>query len=105
MSEQTRIYEATVRNFITENLLLDRILNAFTYEEILNYLKDYEVNIYTQKITNGVKKRFFDNVNSFFGGSFTVEKINKDLNKTGENFNIEKYDEELKTAIENYLKK
>lgn len=87
LSDLSRIYEATVRNFITEKLLLDRILNAFTYEEILSYLKNYEFKT-SNKENSGVKQRFLDRVSKFFG------------EVSSENFNSD-----LAEQIENYLKK
>lgn len=88
LSDQSRIYEATVRNFIDETKILDRILNAFTYEEVLFYLKNHKFEIQTKDI-KGVKDRFYNRVNDFFS-----EPISK------ENFNAD-----LKNAIEKYLKK
>ena len=88
LSDKSRIYEATVRNFIDETKVLDRILNAFTYEEVLFYLKNHKFEIQTKDI-KGVKDRFYNRVNDFFS-----EPISK------ENFNAD-----LKNAIEKYLKK
>lgn len=86
LSEQSRIYEATVRNFVTENLLLDRILNAFTYEEILSYLKNHEFK--TIKDVSGVKQRFLERVATFF-----------------DEISSENFSSDLAEQIENYLKK
>jgi hypothetical protein len=88
LCEQSRIYEATVRNFINETLILERILNAFTYDDALIYLINYEIKISTKEIS-GVKQRFFDRLNEFFNKSITIEN----------------YDQDLLKAIENYLKK
>ncbi len=88
LSEKSRIYEATVRNFIDETKVLDRILNAFTYEEVLFYLKNHKLEIQTKEI-RGVKERFYSRVNEFFGNSITIGN----------------FDEDLKSAIDNYLKK
>lgn len=87
LSDKSRIYEATVRNFIDETKLLDRILNAFTYDEVLSYLKKYKVEIKSD-VTSGVNGRFYNRVNEFFG--YSIE--------------IENFDADLKNAIENYLK-
>ncbi|MFB9077159.1 DUF262 domain-containing protein [Flavobacterium procerum] len=87
LSDKSRIYEATVRNFIDETKILDRILNAFTYEEVLFYLKKQKLPIQTKDLT-GVRERFFYRVNAFFN-----EPISK-----------ENFDSDLKKAIENYLK-
>ncbi len=88
LSSKSRIYEATVRNYIDETKLLDRILNAFTYEEVLFYLKNSKLEMQTNDI-KGVNERFYNRVNDFF---------NKSISK-------EKFDSDLKNAIENYLKK
>ncbi len=88
LSNKSRIYEATVRNFIDETKVLDRILNAFTYEEVLFYLKNHNFEIQTAGI-KGVNERFYNRVNDFF---------NKSISK-------EKFDSDLKNALENYLKK
>jgi uncharacterized protein with ParB-like and HNH nuclease domain len=88
LSDKSRIYEATVRNFIDETKLLDRILNAFTYEEVFFYLKNRKLEIQTKDI-KGVNERFYNRVNDFFS-----EPISK-----------ENFDDDLKNAIENYLKK
>ncbi len=86
LNDKSRIYEATVRNFVDETKILERILNAFTYQEIITYLKNFEVQISTESI-NGVKLRFYNRVNIFFGGQLSNET----------------YDKDLKSAIENYL--
>lgn len=88
LSDKTRIYESTVRNFIEETKLLDRILNAFTYEEVLFYMKNSTLKIQTKDI-KGVNERHYNRVNNFF-----IDHISK-----------EKFDFDLKNAIENYLKK
>lgn len=88
LSDKSRIYEATVRNFIDETKILDRVLNAFTYEEVLFYLKNSKLKIQTNDI-KGVNERFYNRVNDFFS-----EPVSK-----------EKFDFDLKNAIENYLKK
>lgn len=87
LNDKSRIYEATVRNFIEETKILERILNAFTYDEILNFVKGYEVKIKTEDIS-GVKQRYYDRVQGFFN-----------INISRENF-----DQELIVAIEEYLK-
>lgn len=87
LSDKSRIYEATVRNFIDETKILDRILNAFTYDEVLLCLKNRTLEYKTNDI-KGVNERFYNRVNDFF---------NKSINK--ENFGID-----LKNAIENFLK-
>jgi siderophore synthetase component len=86
LSEQSRIYEATVRNFIADTLILERILNAFTYEEILNYIKNYKFQ--TTKDVSGVKQRFLNRVSGFFG-----------------NISSENFSSDIEKQIENYLKK
>lgn len=87
-NDKVRIYEASVRNFIDETKIMERILNAFTYEEIINYLKNYECKVFTENIS-GVKQRFFDRVDIFFKNALTKEN----------------YDQNLKKAIINYLTK
>lgn len=86
LNDKSRIYEATVRNFVDETKILERILNAFTYQEIITFLKNFEVQISTETI-NGVKLRFYNRVNIFFGAQLSNET----------------YDKDLKSAIENYL--
>jgi hypothetical protein len=88
LSDKSRIYEATVRNFMEETKILDRILNAFTYEEVLFYLKNYNMTILTKDI-KGVNERFYNRVNEFFKKSVSKEN----------------FDFDLKSEIENYLKK
>lgn len=77
-----------MRKFIEETKILERILNAFTYEEILDYLKKIEIKTHPNNITNGVKQRFYDRICKFF-----------ETNISKENF-----DEELVIVIEKYLK-
>lgn len=86
LKDQSRIYEATVVNFINDTKILERILNAFTYEEILNYFKNYKVEINTNDL-KGVKLRYYERVNSFFDDKITKEN----------------FDANLKEAIVNYL--
>lgn len=88
LNDKSRVYEATVRKFIEETKILERILNAFTYEEILDYLKKIEIKTHPNNITNGVKQRFYDRICKFF-----------ETNISKENF-----DEELVIVIEKYLK-
>jgi hypothetical protein len=92
LKDQLRIYEATVVNFINETKILERILNAFTYEEILNYFRNYKVEINTADL-KGVKLRYFERVNLFFHNhaDFTITKEN--------------FDADLKEAIVKYLNK
>lgn len=87
LSDKSRIYEATVRNFIDETKILDRILNAFTYEDILIYLKSRKFEMQTKDI-KGVNERFYNRINDFFSKSISKEN----------------FDSDLKKAIENYLK-
>lgn len=92
LKDQSRIYEATVVNFINDTKILERILNAFTYEEVLTYFKNYKVDINTNDL-KGVKLRYFNRVSDFF-------KVYADTIITLENF-----DADLKIAIVNYLNK
>ena len=86
LNDKARIYEATVRNFIDETKILERILNAFTYQEIISYLMNYEVKIIEENLS-GVKLRFYERVNKFFSDKLTIST----------------YDKELKTAIDNTI--
>lgn len=88
LNDKARIYEATVSNFIEKELLLERILNAYTYEEVLTYIKKFEAKVFMDNIS-GVKQRYFERVNNFFNESISKEKFDKDLS----------------TAIENYINK
>jgi hypothetical protein len=92
LKDQSRIYEATVVNFINDTKILERILNAFTYEEVLTYFKNYKVDINTNDL-KGVKLRYFNRVSDFFN-------VYADTIITLENF-----DADLKIAIVNYLNK
>ena len=65
LNEQSRIYEATVKNYVEHTKIIERIFRAYNYQEIINYLKEYE----TPGIKiNGsqVKQRFFDKCHNFF---------------------------------------
>lgn len=86
LSEKSRIYESTVRNFIEETKILDRILNAFTYEEVLSYLKDFKLITKSENITSGVKERFYQRVCSFFGKNISIENFDSELIKTIEEY-------------------
>lgn len=85
LKDQSRIYEATVVNFINDTKILERILNAFTYEEILDYFKNYKVEINTNDI-KGLKLRYYDRVNSFFDNTVTKENFDADLKKAIVNY-------------------
>jgi uncharacterized protein with ParB-like and HNH nuclease domain len=84
LSDKVRIQESTVRIFIDETKIMERILNAFTYHEIITYLKSYELKITNQNLS-GVKQRFYNRVNEFFSGKFTVSTYDKDLKAAIEN--------------------
>ena len=84
LSDKVRIQESTVRIFIDETKIMDRILNSFTYHEIITYLKSYDVKITNQNLS-GVKQRFYNRVNQFFGGKFIVSTYDKDLKAAIEN--------------------
>ena len=77
---------------INDTKILERILNAFTYEELLTYFKYYKVDINTIDL-KGVKLRYFNRVSDFFN-------VYADTIITLENF-----DADLKIAIVNYLNK
>lgn len=65
LHEQSRIYESTVRNYIDNTKIIERIFHAYNYQEIISYLKKYE----TAEIKiNGsqVKQRFFNKCRDFF---------------------------------------
>lgn len=87
LNDKSRVYEATVRNFMEETKIMERIFNAFTFEEIVIYLKNFDAKVDTN-FTSGVKFRFFERVNVFFKKTITKEN----------------YDQDLLLAIENYLK-
>lgn len=92
LNDKARVYEATVINFVNDTKILERILNAFVYEDVLNYLKKYEVYIYTNDL-KGVKERYYARVFNFF-------KLHADHEISRENFDID-----LKNAIEIFLNK
>jgi hypothetical protein len=85
LSDKSRIYEATVRNFIDETKILDRILNAFTYEDILIYLKSRKFEMQTKDI-KGVNERFYNRINDFFSKSISKENFDSNLKKSIENY-------------------
>ncbi len=89
LNEQSRIYEPTVRNHIDNTKIIERILHAYNYEEIISYLKTYRT---TEIKINGsqVKQRFFNKCCDFFS-----------LN----NPNEENFDEMLKIKFEEIVRK
>jgi hypothetical protein len=65
LHEQSRIYESTVRNYIDNTKIIERIFHAYNYQEIISYLKEYE----TAEIKineSPVKQRFFNKCRDFF---------------------------------------
>lgn len=82
----TRVMEATVINHNKSNMVIDRILNAFSEEEIFDWLKQYpyKPNYENTNEVNGVKGRFVKRV--LGENSFTNE-------------NLDKYDELLKQKL------
>ncbi len=66
LNEKSRIYEPTVKNYVNETKIIERIFHAYNYQEIISYLKDFkttEVNI----DGSHVKQRFFEKCIEFFG--------------------------------------
>ncbi len=65
LNEQSRIYETTVRNYIDNTKIIERIFQAYNYQEIISYLKEYKT---TEIKINGsqVKQRFFNKCCDFF---------------------------------------
>ncbi len=65
LSEQSRIYEPTVRNYVDSTKIIERIFHAYNYQEIISYLKEYKT---TEIKINGsqVKQRFFNKCCDFF---------------------------------------
>jgi uncharacterized protein with ParB-like and HNH nuclease domain len=89
LNEQSRIYEPTVRNYIDNTKIIERIFHAYNYQEIITYLKEHkspEIKI------NGsqVKQRFFNKCRDFF---------------SLENPNEGNFDEKLKLKIEELVRK
>jgi len=65
LNEQSRIYEPTVRNYIDNTKIIERIFHAYNYQEIISYLKEYKTN--EIKINGShVKQRFFNKCRNFF---------------------------------------
>lgn len=63
--EQNRIYEPTVRNYVDSTKIIERIFHAYNYQEIISYLKEYEIK--EIKINGShVKQRFFNKCCDFF---------------------------------------
>jgi uncharacterized protein with ParB-like and HNH nuclease domain len=84
LKEQSRIYEASVKNHLEHTKILERIFHAYNYQEILSYLKEFTITDISLN-QSPVKTRFFNKCSVFFG------LINPDeLN----------FDEKLKTKIE-----
>lgn len=82
LGNKSRIYEATVRNYINETLILDRILNAFTYDELISYVKKQPVELSLANLS-GVRLRFFELVKDFFGkDTITVENFDAELKRS-----------------------
>ena len=89
LHEQSRIYEATVKNHVEHTKIIERIFHAYNYQEIINYLKEYETP--GIKINNSqVKQRFFNKCHNFF---------------SLENPSEVDFDEKLKEKIEDLVKK
>ena len=85
LKDQSRIYEATVINFINDTKILERILNVFTYDEILSHIKNFKVEIKLSDIS-GVKQRYYDRINKFFDYKITKENFDIDLIKAINNY-------------------
>ncbi len=88
LNEQSRIYEATVRNYVDNTKIIERIFHAYNYQEIITYLKEFRTN---ELRINGsqVKQRFFNKCCDFFS-----------LDNPGE----ANFDEKLKVKIEEIVK-
>jgi hypothetical protein len=88
LNEQSRIYEPTVRNYVDNTKIIERIFHAYNYQEIITYLKEYKT---TEIKINGsqVKQRFFNKCCDFFSLD----------NPSEANF-----DEKLKVKIEEIVK-
>jgi uncharacterized protein with ParB-like and HNH nuclease domain len=89
LNEQSRIYESTVRNYIDNTKIIERIFHAYNYQEIIAYLKEYEI---PEIKINGsqVKQRFFNKCCDFF---------------SLDNPNEGNFDEKLKVKIEELVRK
>lgn len=88
LNEQSRIYEPTVRNYVDNTKIIERIFHAYNYQEIITYLKEYKT---TEIKINGsqVKQRFFNKCCDFFS-----------LNNPSE----ASFDENLKVKIEEIVR-
>lgn len=65
IGEKSRIYEATVINHLRTNMLLERILYAYTQDEVFDFLKEQKFKI-DQNNIKGVKRRFLERINWVF---------------------------------------
>lgn len=65
LNEKGRIYEPTVRNYVDNTKIIERIFHAYNYQEIITYLKEYKT---TEIKINGshIKQRFFNKCCDFF---------------------------------------
>jgi hypothetical protein len=65
LKEQSRIYEASVKNHLESTKILERIFHAYNYQEILTYLKEFTITDISLN-QSSVKKRFFNKCAVFF---------------------------------------
>mgnify|MGYP005841188797 CR=1 FL=1 len=88
LNEQSRIYEPTVRNYVDNTKIIERIFHAYNDQEIITYLKEYKTN--EIKINGSqVKQRFFNKCSDFFS-----------LDNPSES----NFDEKLKVKIEEIVR-
>ncbi|WP_312508895.1 DUF262 domain-containing protein [Chryseobacterium culicis] len=66
VGDKSRIYESTVINHLASTQLLERILYAYTADEVLAFLMEYKFKIDEKIAISGVRRRFLERVNHAF---------------------------------------
>lgn len=57
--DQDRVLEKTVKNYVVDTKVIERIFHAYNYQEIITYLKEYKI-AEIEINDKPIKKRFFD---------------------------------------------
>jgi hypothetical protein len=90
VTAESRLQETTVIKHIYKFRLIDRILTAFTHDELVEWLQDYSYEPSNEAL-DGVKGRYVDKVKKVF--NFEIQE--KDIND---------FDQELVNAIKNRIR-
>lgn len=95
VSNERTVREDTIFKFIREEKLIDKIVNAYTHDEVLEHLKRFNYTFNDNNIdTKNVKGRFIKSLTDYFSPKFANEDYIKN-----------NYDQQLKTSIHDKLKK